>query len=155
MSHFWNGFEKQAKARLSDVETHLGHYLTGDDAPAAQTELDRENNSRAGLKHPWLTGIPTLGLWPAISRSNASRDVADHMLRTRPSVRNSIDASNETEHRRRVELMPAEIQDSQSDGQNRMVRTATAAALAGLAQHHAHKQRQQSQAQEQDDGRGY
>lgn len=72
-------FEKLAKIlTVEDLENTLGFYLADKQEQKARKLLDKEYENRFALRHPWLTGIPTLGIAPAIASSKAS----DKVIRT-------------------------------------------------------------------------
>jgi len=145
MNDFWHGFEKQAKIKLKDVENQLGFYIAPEHVAETNEMINRLNEERLGLKHPWLTGIPTLGLWPAISHSNAAEEVADHLMRTNPSYIEAIKKDEEIAHQRRKETLQAEIADREARAKERMVSTATLGAVQGLGMYLGRKGREEDE----------
>jgi hypothetical protein len=64
----------------------MGVYLSDKDEETARGLLKSEVGRRFVLRHPWLTGIPTLGLAPAIAKDQAYSKVMRKMLRGSPSL---------------------------------------------------------------------
>ena len=62
------GYNKEQGGNLSDQELAQARNL-----------LQREREERFALRHPYLTGIPTLGIVPTVSKRNASRSVDSAM----------------------------------------------------------------------------
>jgi len=97
---------KKAKARMrvSGVEEHLGVGLDKKEERAARKRLKKSRDRSFVLRHPWLTGIPTLGIAPAVAKDAAYRKAARRMLRNRPSLRKRVERAKETAHRREIEM---------------------------------------------------
>ena len=57
---------------VDDIEDELGITLRGKDLEHAKAEVKKRNSKSFALRHPWLTGIPTLGIWPGISHGRAT-----------------------------------------------------------------------------------
>jgi len=137
MIDFINGFEKRAASLTrSDAEKEFGYYIRpGKGGDAVDTVLAK-GNKKMGIKHPILTGIPTLGMWPAASRSNTMEDVDHEYKRHNPkftkAIRNHGQKERELSHRREVDLMPKTIDDRKRSSHEKMLGTGAAAALSGL-----------------------
>lgn len=83
-------FEKVAYMNLEDVENYMGGYLPDKDEVGVRKSLeDRKANSFI-LRHPWLTGIPTLGIAPAIVHNKAMNEIASKVLRSNPALAKKI-----------------------------------------------------------------
>jgi hypothetical protein len=62
-------FEKVAKILdLSDVENKLDYYFPDEEEEDIRERIKDQYSKRLGLRHPILTGLPTLGIWPAQSK---------------------------------------------------------------------------------------
>ena len=73
--------QKEAKLRVGDIEDELGVYLTDKNEEVARKLIRQQEKKRFGLRHPWLTGIPTLGIWPAISKARATDAIVNRLMR--------------------------------------------------------------------------
>lgn len=148
MSAFWTGFEKRARLDLGDIEDHLGVYLRDKkDRDMAEAGIGQETLNSVAIRHPWLTGIPTLGLWPAIAHSQAGKRIADRIMRESSTVRSDANAVRELNHAREVELMPKHIEDRKRQSYETMLGTAALAALAAQDSHYNSKKDDKKPAQ--------
>jgi hypothetical protein len=137
-----NLLQKTAKLSVRDLEQHMGH-LFHDDAvyQDADKGVEEANANSFALRHPYLTGIPTLGIWPSVAKGKAMEHVGTNLLRKHKSLRDERKEHEETEHRRKMELMPLELEQLKRESQERMLHGGSAAAAALLAAHHGHKER--------------
>jgi hypothetical protein len=74
-------FEKQAKIRVEDIEDELHLYLDDPREKKVRKLIERETERRVGVRHPVLTGIPTLGIWPAVSKAKGVEAIKRSLLR--------------------------------------------------------------------------
>jgi hypothetical protein len=121
MNNFWAGFEKQAFMEAEDVADRLGIYFNSKQKAMAEDLLDKEKQKSFALRHPILTGIPTLGILPAIAQSKAMRKI-EHQIMADPAVRKAVDNALEQEHRREVEMMPLRMEERKREAQEAMAR---------------------------------
>ncbi len=139
---FTGGFDKVAKIDLNDLEEELGVVIQGaKDRVRAQAEMDRMNRTHLGLAHPILTGIPTLGLWPAISQANALRELAGKMRRESPAIAKGIAQLDRENHQREVALMARHIAEREADARENMMALGSMTALSGLDTYLRHRGR--------------
>ncbi len=80
-------FEKQAKISVEDIEDELRLYLDDPREKKVRKLIGRETEKRFGVRHPVLTGIPTLGVWPAISKARGVEAIKRSLLRGDPKLR--------------------------------------------------------------------
>ena len=66
-----NEIEKISKLRLGDVEDRIGTYLPDELEGKTSGMIANETAESFAIRHPFLTGIPTLGIWPGIAKENA------------------------------------------------------------------------------------
>ena len=99
---------KIAKLRVGDVEDRLGFYLSDMNEHKARKLIAERKNKSFALRHPWLTGLPTLGLAPAIAKERAVSRITNRMLRDDRKLRKQLGMTQEREHRRSVEKAKAE-----------------------------------------------
>jgi hypothetical protein len=136
---FTTGFTKVAILKTKHVEDELGLYLDKKHLPEAEQHIQREKDERFALRHPWLTGIPTLGMWPMISRSSAAEEVARKLLRNHPELRKQLGTLQEQEHQREVELMAKHIAEREANARENMMAMGASTALSGLNSYLRHK----------------
>ena len=94
-------------AKLIDVdkvEDTLGVYLDDIRERKARQLIDQAYDKSFSLRHPFLTGIPTLGLAPLIAAGNAHDAIRRGLLRNDPELRERVGQVEETSHRRNVEM---------------------------------------------------
>lgn len=122
---------KQAKRiGISDVENALGLYLRGKDETAdAEKGIDEAYSNSFSLRHPYLTGIPTLGIAPTVARENALEKIKHDLFRAHPELHKQHMDIDELKHRRAVELMPQSIQEEKSRSHRNLMNTGAMTAL--------------------------
>ena len=81
-----------------DVENHLDMILDKKHSGHIRRMSEEAKKKSFSLRHPWLTGIPTLGLAPAIAHSNATSRIARDLLRRHGDLR----GKHEKNHKERV-----------------------------------------------------
>jgi len=87
-----DGIRKMARFfDIKDVESGLvpgegRHRLRGDQLSLAKDLIEEQHGKRVGIRHPWRTGIPTLGIWPAISKALAKGEVLDSLSDKYPAL---------------------------------------------------------------------
>lgn len=69
------------------VEDRLGTVFTDEQIDVAQALLDAAKAKSFSLRHPWITGIPSLGIVPAISTAIAHDDATKTMARKYPDLK--------------------------------------------------------------------
>lgn len=80
MKYFYK-VAKQVQLRVDEVERNMGYYLPDKKEKKVKDMLEYEQRQHLGLRRPLLTGIPTLGIWPAMSRANAVDNVSKRVAR--------------------------------------------------------------------------
>jgi hypothetical protein len=81
------------------------------------------------LRHPILTGIPTLGIAPAIAKDNAVRSISRSMLRSHKGLRKEYGRSKDRRHKRRIEEEKLSIERARAEAPVRAI----GAAAAGMS----------------------
>ena len=125
---------KQAKKLdLDDIERHMGMYIRDSkDQDLVNRGIDEAYDKSFPLKHPYLTGIPTLGLAPAIAKDSAKDKIMHDLLRSNPEMHKEYLAAQEKAiqdaHRREVELMQKHIAEREAQARERMMLTGAWAA---------------------------
>lgn len=85
-------FEKTA-FDISDVEKEVGFYFRDKDEPGIRRLISEQKEKRFPLRHPILTGIPTLGIAPMISKSLAMDEIKSKMVKKDEWVRREYRAA--------------------------------------------------------------
>lgn len=85
-------FHKTSKLRMEDIEDNIGTYFNDRHEPFVRRLVAQENQNRMGLKHPILTGIPTLGIWPAIAKQKGVDSVTRQLVRNDQAIRQAYAA---------------------------------------------------------------
>lgn len=78
------GMPKNAKLTMDSIEDQLGYYLNDKEEIPVRQMIAEQKNKRFALRHPFLTGIPTLGLAPIISQSNATNEIVRQLIKSNP-----------------------------------------------------------------------
>jgi hypothetical protein len=90
--------------------------------------LSEENAKSLALKHPWLTGIPTLGIWPAVSKERAAQDIRRRLFRQYPEL---VDQWQESMQQLKQEAMERQKLQVEQDRANAARNAVLAAGTAG------------------------
>jgi hypothetical protein len=104
-----------------DIEQQLGMYLDQQQAGRAEQLGSEAEENSFSLRHPWLTGIPTLGIAPMVAHSNAQQHIVDTLMRNDPTLRRAYQALQEkkkkdemdaqaTSHQRNLEQMKVQAE---------------------------------------------
>lgn len=84
-------FEKVAKyLDISDIEDAIGTYANDEYEPMIRGAITKAENSSLPLRHPILTGIPTLGIAPAVAKNNAIDKITRQLARRDVGIANSV-----------------------------------------------------------------
>lgn len=132
------GLEKQAKVRVGDIEDRLGAFLGGKDEDKVRHLIAQQKSKRLGMRHPILTGIPTLGIWPAVSKEKAKKSITNRMLRDNTKYRSTYNAKVE---RQRADAAANRQAQIDSDRANAARNTVMAAGIP-LSMYLKHKETQ-------------
>ena len=102
---FEEELQKIAFMTIEDLEDEeLGTHVKG----RALTELalqllEKEKQNSFALRHPLITGLPTMGMWPLIKEQYALHRVGRKLMREDDDLANRVEAARENNHRRQVE----------------------------------------------------
>jgi hypothetical protein len=134
------------KLRVGEIEDRLGFYLDDPQEQQVRDMLGAQVKKRFALRHPWLTGIPTLGIAPAVSAGNAYSSVFRRLMRSQPDLRTRHRAWKVEERMRERQDFKDETKRLAATQQERAAaehgRTAGALATAALAAQSAHNERE-------------
>lgn len=139
MQNFTKGFEKKAWMSVDDLEAAQGDRLIPKElVPYAEQKLQQEKSKSFALRHPWLTGIPTLGIWPSAAHGAASQRVLKDIYRNNPEYHGKIvdEQRRELEAERAHEIAMQNYLIAEREAQAREHGHAAlaGAAIAGMAE---------------------
>ena len=86
---------------VSDIENEIGTYLDDEYEDKIRSKIDYQKSKRYPLRHPYLTGIPTLGIIPANSKKQAVDEIVTDMARQNSDLRKEIVEAKRHRERRR------------------------------------------------------
>jgi hypothetical protein len=109
------------RLRVSDIEDQLGTFLSDQDEEVVRRMIADRRNKSFALRHPWLTGIPTLGIAPAVAHGRAVHDITRKMLRRDEKLRAAHAAKRKAQYEAQLE---AERLSIERDKANQMSRAA-------------------------------
>lgn len=81
---------KVAKLRVKDIEDDLGFVLDRTEEKKVRENFKDQLSRSFTLRHPILTGIPTLGIAPAIAKKRALARSKRRLLRDSPYLRKKV-----------------------------------------------------------------
>jgi hypothetical protein len=101
---------KKIALKMSDVEDDLGFYLDKKHHGKVRKMIEERKGKSFSLRHPYLTGIPTLGIAPAIARANATEKIKRNLLRGDKGLRKAHAKAMGERHRRDMDERRADIE---------------------------------------------
>ncbi len=96
----------KSAASFTSYEDHFPYSMNDQEEAYARELLKKEHEKRFAMRHPYLTGIPTLGIAPTVSKNRAYTNMDAKMLRTFPELYKA----REDELRRQAELYQLETE---------------------------------------------
>jgi hypothetical protein len=139
---------KEGKIKLEDVENAISNtagssMLLGDEDETLANKLIEEATANSlGVRHPWLTGIPTLGIWPAISKEKALESISRKLFRARPELFAEWKALQDKKRVEDAELARLQVESDKANQGRNTVSAAGFAAAPLLAQYLASRGQQ-------------
>ena len=113
--------------KMSDVEDNMGLYLDKKHHGKVREMIKKRRDKSFVLRHPVLTGVPTLGLAPAIARARAADRIKRELLRGDKGLRKAYDRVREREYAKDMEERRLDVD------RERAMAPARAAASLGVA----------------------
>ena len=104
-SSFKDEIEKTGKFDAESIERILGGSFSNKQINELQKHVDDAKEKSFILRHPLLTGIPTLGIAPAVAKGLASEKIIRHSSRKDPAIRKLYNAL--IQHQRDVNIAAA------------------------------------------------
>jgi len=93
---------------IDSIENRIGGYLTDEQEEVARDLIKKEKAKSFIMRHPWLTGLPTLGILPMAAHSIAQERIAKKMILSDPVIA----ALNKAKQQRIHEINVAEASAS-------------------------------------------
>jgi hypothetical protein len=124
---------KEAKLQMSDIEDELGLYLPDAKEQLVRDMIAKQEQQRFPLRHPWLTGLSTFGIAPAISKANAIEDIKRQLLRADPSLQAQLSKNRAEEWEREMAEAKLEVERTRAEQAQRVARTAASALMSAAA----------------------
>lgn len=89
--------------RMSDVERNMGMYLDKKHHGKVRKMIEERKKKSLALRHPVLTGIPTLGLAPAIAKARAAEKIKRNLVRGDKGLRKAHEKAMDKRYAQQVE----------------------------------------------------
>jgi len=118
---FQNEVEKIAKLRMGDIEDALGFYLSDRDESRVRDLIREREQKSFALRHPWISGVPTLGIAPAVAKANAVDIIMRKMLRGNPGMQQRHENAIERRWREMMEEEKVDVERTRAEQPTRMV----------------------------------
>lgn len=83
---------KEGRLRVKHLEKALDDILSFKQENLARKLISEQAGKRIGMRHPFLTGIPTLGFWPHASKQRAKKEVLRSLAKADPEIRHRLRA---------------------------------------------------------------
>ncbi len=116
-------FEKLSGFGVSDVENRLGLYLSDRAENKVRKDIAMAKNKSFALRHPVLTGIPTLGIAPAVAKDRAITNISDNLLRRDLKLRKQYRDVVDARRARGIEKYKLETERIKADQASRAAKT--------------------------------
>ena len=137
--HLTTELAKTARLKLDDVEDHLGIMLDRRHHKDVERKLQERREKSFALRHPILTGLPTMGIAPAVARGKALESVKRHLLRSDPGVRKAYQRELDRQRQYALEDERLSIDRARAEAPVRAVGAAAVGAGPLLAAYMQHK----------------
>ena len=133
-------FSKQAKINLEDIENNLGVYIRNkQQQESADEEVENAYKNSFILRHPYLTGIPTLGIAPAVANISALKKIKHNLLRKHPDLHKHVADVERAKYERELEMLPLRLEEERSRSKRHLMNTAALTGLLALDSYHRNK----------------
>jgi hypothetical protein len=136
------GMPKEAKLRVSDIEDELGIYLPDKQEAKARKMIEYKKQRSFAMRHPWLTGIPTLGIAPTIAKGRARRSIANRMAREDPQVRAATNKSRAEKRQQALEDFQLNTERAKAEQAERVAGALGSALVGAMSARNRDRQRE-------------
>lgn len=103
---------KKAELQIGDIENEIGTFFDDKLEEQIRGKIDYQKSKRFPMRHPYLTGIPTLGIAPAVSEGRAKNEIIRDLAKKFPDIRNKVIEKRELAAQRAHELRRAQASAS-------------------------------------------
>jgi len=86
---------KLAKFDVEKVEDYSDLIIPTKLEPEAKQLIKREIAKKYILRHPWVTGIPTLGLAPVIQKGVSSQRIVKALAKSHPELMDAVERAKD------------------------------------------------------------
>lgn len=125
--------------KMSDIEDKMGLYLDKKHHGKVNKMIDERKKKSFALRHPILTGIPTLGLAPAMAKAKATEKIKRQLLREDGGLRKAHEKAQDKMHSRRMEEGRLAVEHEKANAPVRAASSIAAAYMAGKQMKHGNK----------------
>jgi hypothetical protein len=105
---------KTSKLRVHDVEDEIGDYLSDKDETKVRKMITLAKKKSFAMRHPILTGIPTLGIAPAAANKKAKMKIIRQLAKSDPKMRKQLRSMREAARKESHEKEVARIRSGSS-----------------------------------------
>jgi hypothetical protein len=120
--------EKTARLSVSDIEDDLGMYLSDKEEQRVRDLISTRRSKSFSMRHPLLTGIPTLGIAPMIANANAQEHIIRRLARDSSKMRSRIEQARKTQRAQEMEEYRLETERERATQPSKAV----AGAMSGM-----------------------
>lgn len=100
---------KEAKLRVHNIEDEIGDYLSDKDEARVRQMITKAKKKSFAMRHPILTGIPTLGIAPAMANNKAKQKIIRQLAKSDPKLRKQLRKMRETKRKEQHEREVARL----------------------------------------------
>lgn len=126
--HLTGELVKTAKLRMSDVEDRLDLILDKEHHENVRNKIKDRTAKSFSLRHPYLTGIPTLGIAPSVAKERAVSHITRNLLREHKGLRKAHAKGQERHRQNSMEDERLSIERARAEAPVRAVGAAMAGA---------------------------
>ena len=133
---------KEGKLNVDDLEDRLGVLLQDPEEEVVRGLMQEQTAKRFPLRHPYATGIPTLGIAPAVSKGRAEKEIIRRLLRSNPGLAARKKVQDDEDYARAMDEERLAIKRLKAAQPTSAINAAGLNAASLLAAHHAAKRRE-------------
>ena len=135
--------KKTAKLNVSDIEDEIGAYFGDKDEAKVRNLIGKARSKSFSMRHPILTGIPTLGIAPHMANEKAKGKILRQLLRGDLKMRKAHGAKQSRARANRIEAHKMNTERLKATEKSRAARQYAMAAGSIASSALAQRQREQ------------
>ena len=135
--------KKTAKLNVSDIEDEIGAYFGDKDEAKVRNLIGKARAKSFSMRHPILTGIPTLGIAPHMANEKAKGKILRQLLRGDLKMRKAHGAKQSRDRANRIEAHKMNTERLKATEKSRAARQYAMAAGSIASSALAQRQREQ------------